>query len=75
MFGRLDKPGAAPLDVLDSFRLQARRKTAQATSERKAFRDRVFDVNIGSNELGKYSTRLARISGYNFDQGVKRPAG
>lgn len=55
VFGGPDKPGVAPLVVLDSFRLQATVKTAQATSnERAALRARVFDVDmLGSNGLGE----------------------
>lgn len=51
VFGGPDKPGVAPLVVLDSFRLQPTGKTAQATSnERAAVRARVFDVDmLGSN--------------------------
>ena len=54
VFGGPDKPGVAPLDVLDSFRLQATTKTAQATSERAALRALVFDVDmLGSNGFGE----------------------
>jgi hypothetical protein len=54
VFGGPDKAGVAPLEVLDSFRLQATRKTAQVTNERTALRARVFDVDmLGSNGLGE----------------------
>ncbi len=55
MFGAPGKPGAASLAVLGSCRLQATRKTAQATSsERRALPARVFDVDmLGSKGLGK----------------------
>lgn len=46
VFGGPDKTGVFPLDVLDSFRPQETRKTAQATSERMALQARVFDVDI-----------------------------
>ena len=55
VFGGPAKPGVAPLVVLDSFRLQVTRKTAQTTSnERAALRARVFDVDmLASNGLGE----------------------